>query len=307
MSTHKLGLRYERLLFFSAPLTAACFLVLFVALGSDQQVERKLAKCLKSAVVAIKENASTLDESYSGKDVAIRGDKIGSYLLALRYVLIPVEINTRCEAFFSISDSKSKDWSKPPIDLIKSIDLRIVALEKQPLSFFGIEVPERATISVFGTPIKLDLNTLVIFLQLALGPMLLLWLGSIYNTRNRETLFNSRANELSGLYPHLVNVYPVLLGERAAGFRTPSKKDWVRYVLDKYGVSILFAVTRVVLLLIFILPPVGAYISSLFYTVTDGYGYLNLLAGGIIFVFAFMNVGAEFTPWHFNKRFAVLI
>lgn len=304
MSASKLGLRYERLLFFSAPLTAICLLVLFVAMASDQQEERKNAKCLRHAVTGINSYKEELVKAFNKERAQIGDNSTKDYLLALRYVLIPIEIRNRCDTFFKISSGESKEWNLTPERLISNLEDKIANLEKKPLSFFGIEAPDKATINIFGTPIKMQLGVLVRFLQIALAPLLLLWLGSLYHTRHRESLFISKAQEVDAIYPHVVNVYPVLVGSKTEGFKSLRKKNWIEYFLDKYAVAAFFALIRVFLLLIFISPPVISFVWSLFYA--DDI-YINMIAGGLVFIFAMINIFSEFSLWHYNRRFKVLV
>ena len=72
MSASTMGRRYERLLFFAGPLAPACLLILFVALASDRQEDRRRAKCLRSAADLIKEHQGELTKPLSGGRAAIR-------------------------------------------------------------------------------------------------------------------------------------------------------------------------------------------------------------------------------------------
>ena len=57
-----LGRRYERLLFFTAPLSLAAFLVLFVAVAYDNQAESSLARCYEATANAIDANRDSLTQ-----------------------------------------------------------------------------------------------------------------------------------------------------------------------------------------------------------------------------------------------------
>lgn len=50
--------------------------------------------------------------------------------------------------------------------------------------------------------------TLIWLLQLAIAPIMVLWLGSLYQTRYRESLLIESAKTVSEIFPHVINAYP---------------------------------------------------------------------------------------------------
>lgn len=308
MSAGNVGRRYERLLFFAGPLAVACVLVLFIAVASDQQDERRRAKCLRAAVTAINGYDAELNTAWAGKPVRIQNDVTSDYMLALRLALIPVEVRDRCEDYFDLADKVSvQQWRKRPADLVKWLDERVKTLQSKPISLYGVEVPEKATLNVFGTPVKMELQTLVRVLQLALLPILLLWLGSLFHTRHRESLFNARASDVRHLYPHLINVYPVNYHERGFALPALKRKSWTLYAVIVHGVPFMFALARISLLCVFLGPPVVLYLASLFFAETGEYAGFFFATGMIVLMFALSNVIAELMPWQWKKRFTVSI
>lgn len=303
MTASSMGRRFERLLFFAGPLAVASLLVVFVALASDQQEERKRARCLRSVADAINLNEGDLESARQGRRVVIGGKETTDYWLALRLVLIPWEVhNSGCVQHFPPFDIKEKILA--PKALMEKTKKEAAALDTRPLSLYGIELPEKATLSVFGTPLKMDLTTLVRVMQIALGPMLILWLSSMYQTRHRESLLIGRMRDVSTLYPHLINIYPVVMRGDSAWER-PRKKSWSKFLLLKFGVPGVYALTRIALLSVFVGPPVSFYVLGVYLLRGDAYSTVFLTIGVVVSIFAFATGLCEFLPWHVQKRFSL--
>ena len=303
MSATTIGRRYERLLFWAGPLAFISVLVMFVAFASEKQDERRQARCLRSAAEVVAQNLSVLEQARQGKSVVIDGNVAASYWSAIRFVMIPWEVrNPECEQHLRRYEIDDKIPAPQP--LLEGIRKQATALEARPLTLYGVELPEKATLSLVGTPIKMDLLTLVRVMQVALGPMLLLWLGSLYNTRQRETLYIARMTDVSFLYPHLINVYPVILRGDAA-WDTPRKKSWTKYAFEFFAFPALYALTRIGLLSAFVGPPVAFYLTSVYMLSGDAYSLVSTVMGFVVAIFALGNVLCEGFPWHVRKRFVV--
>ena len=109
---------------------------------------------------------------------------------------------------------------------------------------------------MFGTEIVLELVTLARALQIALGPILILWLGSLYNTRHRESLYIGKSTDIRQVFPHLINVYPV-------GVILPElrRRSWIGYYRPA-GLAVLFWTVRAALVSLFIGPPCSSLFSA---------------------------------------------
>jgi hypothetical protein len=295
--------RFERLLFFAGPLALASLLVMFVALASEQQDERKRAKCLRSAADAITLYEGYLEQARQGQYVVIAGERTNNYWSALRYTLIPWEVrNIECVQHFP--EFGSKDKIAAPKALTENARKEAAALDAKPLSLYGIELPEKATLSLFGTPAKMDLTTLVRVMQVALGPILLLWLSSMYQTRHRESLAIGRMKDVSTLYPHLINVYPVLFRGDST-WEPARKKSWSKFVFLRFGLPAIYALVRIALLSAFIGPPVGFYVASVYLLRNDAYSSVFVVMGVIVGFFALTTAVCELFPWHVQKKFRI--
>ncbi len=308
MSATATGRRYERLLFFAGPLAFVCVLVLFVALAFDRQQDRVEARCLGLMANHLEANIADLSAVYSGKSVTIREKSINDYWLALSLFAIDVP-NISCYKYwrrFVPGDYTEKRKLLDPHSLLDRVKRSAADVENKPLSMYGIEVPDKATISILGTPVQMGLKTFLGVMQVALCPVLLLWLGSLYNTRHRESLYISQMADVRNLYPHLVNAYPVLFnshGQRL-GPRRRGLAGWIHYGVDKYFVPGISAIIRLGLLVMFIGPPTVAYIASLYFASPDP--SLLWVLGVVVVFFALMNMLAELLPWHINKRFRIV-
>ena len=148
-------------------------------------------------------------------------------------------------------------------------------------------------------------STLARVMQVVLAPLLLLWLGSLYNTRHRESLLIGRMKDVSALYPHLINVYPVVLRGNTA-WDPPRKKSWSKYVLLVFGMPAIYALIRIALLLIFVGPPVAFYWLSIFLVGETAYSPFFLGMGVVVFLFTMAVLICELLPWHVSKKFSVV-
>lgn len=305
MSSSSLGRRYERLLFFAGPLAFASLLVLFVAVAIDQQGDRQQAKCLREGASLIEADKSRLEQQSTAKRSG-RDEGVVYYSIALNHSLSPlIAQNARC--FQYLGERFLQDAAlKSPQMLIEQMRTRATDLEGKPLLYYGVELPEKASISLIGVTLKVELMTLVRSLQVALGPVLLLWLGCLYNTRHRESLYVSRMTDVKQLYPHLINVYPVDFAFRASP-KFPRKRSWIRYHANLYGVPTLFVLIRVSLLSAFVGPPVAFYIISLLLVESTTYAWMFFASGLLVFLFAVGTYICEALPWHVGKRFRVFL
>lgn len=303
MSATTMGRRYERLLFWAGPLAFASFLVMFVALASDKQEERRQAKCLRSVAEVVTQNIEILEQARQGKPVVLNNKSPTSYWLTFRYVMIPWEVrNPECLQHFKPIGIDDK--MPAPQVLLERVKSQAASLEARPLALYGVELPEKATVSLLDTPLKMDLLTLARAMQVALGPILLLWLGSLYNTRQRESLYIAKMSDVSYLYPHIVNVYLVNMRGDAA-WDSPRKKSWARYISVTFVIPALYAMVRISLLSAFAGPPVIFYLTSVYMLRGDSYSLIFLIMGFGVAIFALGNAMFEVYPWHVSKRFVV--
>jgi hypothetical protein len=295
MSSSTLGRRYERLLFLAAPLSLASLLLLFVATATTSQQERIAGRCYDAVAAALEAKNGDLIVAWDATKPVTKSPYWGAdYKFAVQKVVIYARLGTHC--YNTIYKQIDRRYRQSPTEMISSLKQDAISIAKLPLEFRGVELPDRATLGLMGTTIKIELMTFVRVLQVVLAPLMILWLGSLYNTRYRESLLIGSAKLVSDVFPHVINVYP------AVGYPQPRKKSWVQYHLQSIF-ALVYAGIRIALLLLFIAPPVAAYIASLFLLDSDEYRYLFMAMGLVVAIFAFTNTIAEFLPWHYKKVF----
>jgi hypothetical protein len=208
MTAIKLGLRYERLLILAGPMSFATLMVLFIAIASVSQKEKFEARCLELGAATFAEKKDSLQAAWDDPD---RLYSASYYKLALNKAWIYSNHRSIGDDCYDIIDSQiDGKASLSPSDIIEKFQLEANALKRTPLQFHDVEIPERATVNILGTDVKIGLMTFTQVTQVALAPLLLLWLGSLYTTRLRESLQVASASTLSEVFPHSVNIYSII-------------------------------------------------------------------------------------------------
>lgn len=288
-----LGKRYERLLFITAPISLAAMIVCFVAIASSTQKELVEARCYTEAFQVFTNKAAELKVYWKKQETKDQFWYI-DYKLKLQTDWIDGSHIDSCYQF--IDDDIDRIYKMSPDDMLNSWKALAQKLLQTPLSVYGISLAEDATIDLYATKITISLTTLTRALQVVLLPILLLWLGSLYSTRYRESLTISQAQSLSEVFPHIINMYPA--------FDQPSPRK--RNLLAPYAKPIacfVYALVRICLLAIFILPPVTIYLYSLYLVATEQTAILYGAAGIVVFLFCLTTIIAEFLPTHYFKVF----
>ena len=128
----------------------------------------------------------------------------------------------------------------------------------------------------------------------------MVWLGSLYNTRYRETLLVGKANDIAAVFPHLINVYP------AIDMPTLRKRSRIAYRIPPSAIVCgMYCLTRVCLVAFVVLPAVGCYLASLFLLPIEGITWLSVLTGLLVGVSSLSIVFVELLPWYALKSFRV--
>lgn len=295
MSLSSFGRRYERLLFLAAPLALASILTLFVVFASNTQVERSTARCYEAAALMIdtkKDQANEAWDTYVKKNRSSLA-KI-DYEYSLRKLLIDTRLGSSCwNIVLDEVPRRSSDGIEAFVSGLKADSRRLLAT---PVRYPGVELPEKATIGLLGTKALIDLQLFISMLQIVLAPLLLLWLGSLYNTRYRETLLIGRAKLVTEVFPHLINVYP------AVRYPEPRRRSYIQPYLSHLFAAI-YTTIRICLLLVFVGPIVASYIASV--VLVDAGPYSLLLYGltACVAVFSMALLICELFPWHAGKTF----
>lgn len=296
MSLQKFGLRYERLLIISAPISLICILVAFISIASEEGGYKRRAACYSQAAAFIDNNKSELDKLWEKREM------IGKKVFANEYVSETSrrsigQIDYECDHQIIRQDTNTALSPEKFAEFLKN-QAKIILTESEalPVRSYGIEVPQKATISLAGIGITANIVTFSQAMQLVLLPVLLLWLGSLFNTRYRETILIESAKGISDLYPHIINIY---LNSKMPELR---KKSW----LSHYVIILIRhipALFRIALLSIIILPPTIFYGVSLFYLETVDYSIISFFGGALVAMFSLVNLMNELQAWHVGKTF----
>ena len=275
------GVRYERLLFWAAPITLVACAVFIAALAYNTQEERVNASCYESAAELVATNKKSLDDTWL-KVVAER-KKVPNYRGAeldfSKDVSLMLIYGAKFSCWLLIKES-DYDLRQEPSKLIDNFILSAQTLRLKPVRMYGVEIPDAATVSVAGTKIQIAMSTLIQALQVALAPIMLLWLGSLYHTRLREVETYKGKHDLLSSHPHVINVFP--LGH----YPDLRKRSFIKSKAPLLW-GILFCLIRLSLISIFVAPSVILYIGSLFYQPIFSYWWINLFSGFWVMVFVF--------------------
>ena len=272
MNESTLGRRYERLLLFTAPITVAAFIVLFVAVGADSQKDWVQARCYESAANVVATNLGVLEKVWDKTKFA-RNDPLWSidYKSAISRTWI-YGLDVRSECYKTMERETERRYRASPSEIIATLQQDSKSLLGTPLQLYGIELPDRATIDVFGTSIKIGLVTFAQALQLVLAPLLILWLGSLYNTRYRESILIGSATSLAQVFPHSINIYP------AGQFPPIRKQNWL-LSHQPHVTALVYCLVRIMLVTLFVGPPVTLFLLSLYYLHPEQYVVTSYIVG----------------------------
>ena len=168
MSLSNLGRRYERLLFFAAPLALASILTLFVVFASNTQIERSTARCYESAALLIETKKDEADEAWNNYTKSRRtpAAKI-EYVFRLRKLLIDTRLGSSCWTI--VLDEVERRSQSGIAGLVNGLRADSKRLFATPVRYPGVELPEKATVSLLGTKASIDLQLFVSMLQVVLA------------------------------------------------------------------------------------------------------------------------------------------
>ncbi|MBU9217939.1 hypothetical protein KTD55_28130 [Burkholderia gladioli] len=285
----ELGRRIERLMYFGGLLVVACALQVYMVatvnfIGTDNpaafsvladRIEESQSRLqdLFSASVA----PPTLRPRDTSAEIAVTRKLLGlpppelppepiakdTYASSLDRLVLETAAKTGMRPTVL---SGRLDTKKPPLDLVKSLRERQKELEKQPIVVWGIEAPITLPFQYGAAQYQVPNWVFANLLFIALLPLCIGWLGSIYFTRQREIFILRKVSDYKVAFPHILNILPIV----------PMSIDSVadaRFVRMKYKYHsrvfnrIFFSLLRSILILVFALPMVF----------TIGYSALALL------------------------------
>jgi hypothetical protein len=294
MASKDIGLRFERLLFASAPLTLVAFFVLGIALATTSDDENSKAICFSAYAKEITARPAVLQRTWREALPVTRDSYWGA---EYRYLLMMALIQTRPSSCYAVlSTELEKRYREPPEKISEKLEIEARESVKRPTILKVIELPDTASFELLGNKVKVELTVLARAAQFVLAPILILWLGSIYSTRYRETVLIANAKSIDQIFPHIVNQYPV--GKIAE----PLKRSFFAPYARTFAAGV-YAVTRIGLLLLFVAPPVAAYLYSLYLLRIEEWEIFFGVFGIVVCIFTFMALLIELYPWHAKKIF----
>lgn len=307
MGVAELGKRYERLLVSSAPLIIAASFLLIVTLASNSKEGRSLARCYDLAANILEKDHQKFQDYWdTGRSLAELNkdsekynlpkvdlyDIYGSHL-AMSWMMPSIEQG--CGALDKEIKASS---STAPDSLLTKWRSKATSLRAAPLETHGVSIEGSTETNVLGTKIRIKIETVVLALQIAIGPLLLLWTGSLYNTRYRETLAISRARDLTVIFPHLVNLYP--------NGHVPAPRKRVRLALlvpPRMMFATLYTLLRMTLVAFILSPTVLFYLASLWLSMDEDFQWWKAAIGVVVLIFSAALLLLEAVPWHAGKIF----
>src|SRR5579871_2054325 len=87
------------------------------------------------------------------------------------------------------------DFTRPPEQILTSLKQRREQLQETPVRVWGIETPEQFAVEYGRVNYKIPASFLATALSIALAPLLIGWIGSVYVTRQRELLLIEKLDD----------------------------------------------------------------------------------------------------------------
>lgn len=303
MNAFLLGRRYERLLFLAAPITFISLLLLFVAFASENQSDRVEGRCLQEGVKFFDNHRSSLISFWDKIDQTVDGKtwNIYDYQYQLSVFIIYEFPDWTCKRIVK-NHIEGHLVKLHPTEMIDNLRKEADGIVISPIQFWGIELPEKASIEISGTSIKIELMTFIQILQFAIAPIMILWLGSLYNTRYRETFLITSTNAASEIFPHAINVYPLVY--YSSQWPISRKKTYIRKFFPQID-SYIYAFWRIILLTLLVAPSAASYIYSLVMLNSSDLSFSFIALSILVGIFSINIVIVELMPWHLYKVFFI--
>ena len=304
---YALGKRIERLLMLAGPLAFFCLLFLFISYSNTAQVETLIAERLRFAADSISDNITELENKHKLIKLPTKSGQDSNktiYELVLKNTVLQADRSRRSFSnvggYSAYSDTilprVTSKSDQSPRQLMMSLTNEADKIRRARFTSLGIELPEKSKISVFGTDINIETSTYLTLMQISLAPILILWLGSIYVTRYRESLLIKDAKSISDLFPHIINIYPI------GKIYDLRKRSWLKYN-SRYLMFLLYFLFRISFLSVFVAVPVVAYVIGSYLQFNIDNNIYPMLLGALVAGIFLSLILVELSPFHFVKIF----
>ena len=220
-----IGLRIERLLYLGFFLLLICALQVYLTIVAVH-FSAKDTRALESLINVLEVNSSRLQSLYE-KDSAFSrpsSDKEARVESMRQLLNLPptrnIDFNDKSTYASEVQELllKVPDWYslRDQLDGVFTVDKEPKALiaalkehqrRKMPEKgiVLGIETPRHLTLQYGSTDFRFSAQPLATGLLIALYPLVFVWLGSFYITRQRELVAIRKASDHKTAFPHILN------------------------------------------------------------------------------------------------------
>ncbi len=287
-----IGLRIERLLYLGFFLLLVCALQVYLTTVAVH-FGAKETRALESLIEVLEKNAPGLQDLYeTGKAPSIPNSEKEQRVEAMRKSLglEPARKSNIPDAPNYASKLQDLLMSLPDWSSLKGQLDGVLTSDKDPKTLIAAlkelqksETPEKGTVLGIETPRQLTLQygsadfrfsalPLAIGLLVALYPLVFVWLGSFYITRQRELVAIRRARDYKDAFPHILNFVAVDSSNFQKSMGLPVRRKEVRFNL------LLARLATTLIRCIFVLITVTPFVVGIGYSSLQLSSLLNLPA-----------------------------
>jgi len=172
--------------------------------------------------------------------------------------------------------SKSIDASQSPAIVLDSVISEQKKLASKPVLVWGIETPIVLPVQYGKAEYQVPASVIAYSLLIALAPVLVIWLGSLYITRQRELMAIRTLEDYRQAFPHVLNILPVVFLSFPWIWDKRLIRPRQKRAEEEFN-RIVSSILRTLILLMFIVPMIGMYCYSGFQLMLlqDNLGFLE--------------------------------
>lgn len=272
----ELGRRIERLMYFGAILLVACavefyvvstveyvrsdnpegFAVLASKIESQQETLQRLfdeAKLARSGVnrqldARVQKNRASLGLPPERQVIAKEAGETYSVMLNRLVTEASLQTGMRSSVLSSVGDAR-----KSPSELVTSARARQKELQSRAIVVWGIESPVILPFQYGSAQYQIPNWVLANLLLVALVPLCIGWFGSLYFTRQRELFMLRQLTDYKSVFPHLLNILPIVPSSLPHVFEARLVKIKGKYRARRIN-RIACSILRTSVLLVFSIP-----------------------------------------------------
>lgn len=195
------------------------------------------------------------------------------------------------------------DATQPPQELIKALQREKDLVESKPTSVWGIQTPRLLQVQYAGQDFRIPFGFLSAALAIALGPLIIGWLGALYMTRQRELINIAHIEDYKLAFPHLLNFLPVNFYTFAQPTES-SQMQKIRTLTSAFN-RVSQGIFRSAVILLFSVPMVFGFMYSLtqlWEIEPDDFSSLFFLGVGLVLVMVIQSLVLLLQEWLFMRK-----